>query len=341
MTTAEIAVRDFSLTEKVQYAKFLAESGLLPPSYRKQPANILFATEYGELLGLHPIAAITGINVIDGKPSISASLISALVRRAGHRLRVQATGSGDDAKARCQITRADDPGFTYGATWDMQRARQADLLGKTNWRRYPMAMLKARAISECARDACPEVLLGLHYTPDELGAEDDGGEIISDGFPTTGNGMVDQAQLSEETREQAGFMDRKRRLEHADLREMNKVNPADLEHDTEPQDDDPWAEPDRPPRRAGKTALAKLDGLLRSLDLGPGPDIQVLFRWILGNAEYKATVRQVSDLIAWFESHLAAKDVAGDFGKARDAIWKQYQDMHPEEGGTLMGGGDA
>ena len=93
MTTAEVAVRDqHDMPAKIQYAKLLAESGLLPASYRKQPANILYAVEYGELLGLPAIAAITGIHVIEGKPSISAGLISALVRRAGHRLRV----IGDD-----------------------------------------------------------------------------------------------------------------------------------------------------------------------------------------------------------------------------------------------------
>jgi hypothetical protein len=324
----ELAIRHIQpLTEKVEYARFLAESGLLPASYRKQPANILFAYEYGELLGLHPIAAITGIHVIEGKPAIGASLISALVRRAGHKLRVQDNGEA----ARCQIIRADDPGFTYAATWDMERAKTAGLLGRTNWQRYPAAMRKARAISECARDACPEVLLGLHYTPDELGAEDDGGEIIHDGWPTTGNGMVDAGQLSEDERENARLMNLRQRTEHAELRDMNKIDPADVTVDRpdSPPDDDPWAEPGRPPKRASQAALKKLDTLLRSLDLGPAADIVTVVEWVTGNTPYTATASQVADLTKWLGSHVEA--CGGDVDKARDAIWEQYRAVHPEE----------
>src|SRR5207244_13064565 len=108
--TTALAVRaTVPLAEKVEYARFLAKSGLLPGPFRNHPENVLFAYEYGDMLGLHPIASITAINVIDGKPSISAGLISALVRRAGHTLRVQAQGDGEQAKARCQIIRKDDP----------------------------------------------------------------------------------------------------------------------------------------------------------------------------------------------------------------------------------------
>lgn len=158
------------LTERMNYAKALAAASLLPPAYRSQPANVLLAMEYGDALGLSPIAAIQGVNVIDGKPSASASLIGALVRRAGHRLRVET--SPDGTSARATIIRADDPDFPFVCTWTMDRAQAAGLTGKGAWRTYPEAMLKARAITEVARDACPEVLSGVQYTPEELGADD-------------------------------------------------------------------------------------------------------------------------------------------------------------------------
>jgi hypothetical protein len=91
-------------------------------------------------------------------------MIAGLVRRAGHVLRVQ----GDDTRAVCEIVRADDPDFTFTAVWDMARATRAGLAGKQVWKSYPAAMLKARAITEAARDACPEALLGIAYTPEEL-----------------------------------------------------------------------------------------------------------------------------------------------------------------------------
>src|SRR6185312_3022660 len=43
----------------------------------------------------------------------------------------------------------------------------------------PASMLKSRAITQCARDACEEALFGLHYTPEELGAEvDEDGVVV-------------------------------------------------------------------------------------------------------------------------------------------------------------------
>lgn len=177
-----------SLPEKMQYAKALAESGMLPGQYRKQPANLLYALEYAESLGLHPMAAITGIHVIEGKPSASAALISALVRRAGHKLRVR----GTDTEAVAQIIRADDPDWTFEARWTLERAKKAGLTGKKVWQQYPAAMLKARAITEVARDACEEALSGMHYTPEELGAN------------VNAEGEVVEAEVQQLRRVQAG-----------------------------------------------------------------------------------------------------------------------------------------
>jgi hypothetical protein len=158
------------------YAERLANSGLLPKAYFKQPANVLYAIEYGRMIGLAPMAAITGVHVIEGKPSASAALISALVRRAGHKLRVR----GDAKAATCKIVRADDPDFTFEVTYTIEDARSAKLTNKEVWQKYPASMLKARAITQCARDACEEALMGMHYTPEELGAEvDEDGELLT------------------------------------------------------------------------------------------------------------------------------------------------------------------
>lgn len=165
------------LATKLDYCRLLAASGMLPPQYRDRPANLLYALEFAESLGLHPMQAITGVHVIEGKPSASAALISALVRRAGHRLRV----TGDDTQAVAEIVRADDPTYTFRSTWTLERARTAGLLSKGTWGKYPAAMLKARAITEVARDACEDALNGLHYTPEELGAHvDEGGNVTAE-----------------------------------------------------------------------------------------------------------------------------------------------------------------
>jgi hypothetical protein len=170
-----------NLPDMVRYAEHLADANLLPAQYRQRPANVLYAMEYGRTLGITPLAAITGIHVIEGKPSASAALISGLVRQAGHKLRVR----GNSQSATAQIIRSDDPDFTYEVTWELRRsnsgnpsAEDAKLLNKDVWQKYPAAMLKARAISQVARDACEEVLFGLHYTPEELDAR-----VDADGLP--------------------------------------------------------------------------------------------------------------------------------------------------------------
>ena len=178
---AEVSLRPraqpSAIPAKIAYARALAESGLLPDSYRGRPANILWAVEYGEMLGLSTMAAITGVHVIKGKPTASAGLISALVRRAGHKLRVR----GDAQSATCQIIRSDDPKYTFEVTFTLDDAKTAELLDKDNWKHFGPSMLKARAITQCARDACEEALFGLHYTPEELGANvDEDGVVVED-----------------------------------------------------------------------------------------------------------------------------------------------------------------
>lgn len=155
-----------TLSEQVEYAQLLADSNLLPKSFQKQPANVLMAIEFGNSLGLTPIMAMQEITVIQGKPTASANLIGALVRKAGHRLRVKV--DSQQLVAVAQIVRKDDPEFTYEARWDMDRAKRAGLTGKDNWKNYSEAMLKARSITEVAREACPEALMGVDYTPEEI-----------------------------------------------------------------------------------------------------------------------------------------------------------------------------
>lgn len=162
------------MTDRIATAKLLAQSTLLPREYQGQPANILNAWLYADMIGLPLMAAITGLHIMQGKPTASAGLIGALVRRAGHTLRV----SGDDTKAVAEIIRTDDPDFVFRAEWTLARAETAGLTGKTAgltgkgvWQQFPAAMLKARAITEVARDACEDSLCGVHYTPEELGAD--------------------------------------------------------------------------------------------------------------------------------------------------------------------------
>lgn len=153
-----------SLPDRMEYARALSTSGLLPDAFRDKPANVLLAGEVAQALGMAPIIVINEMSVIGGKPSFSAKFMAALVRRAGHRLRQSYT----NGVARVVIVRSDDPDWEHAIEWDEAKARQHGYWGKSHWLKNPELMLKNRALSECVREACPEVLGGISYTPDEV-----------------------------------------------------------------------------------------------------------------------------------------------------------------------------
>ncbi|MEO3860952.1 hypothetical protein [Acrocarpospora sp. B8E8] len=168
------AVRHDSLPERQEYAKALSVSNLLPPEYRGNPGNVLYAVEFGRSIGIEPITAITEVHIIKGKPSSSAGLVSALVRAAGHRMRtwVERDANGRLTAAISTVHRKDDPDFEFRSEWTMARAQDAGLIKQNeNYTKYPEGMLIARSQTEVARMACKEALCGLGYTPEELGAE--------------------------------------------------------------------------------------------------------------------------------------------------------------------------
>lgn len=172
------ARQEMTIDEQLRYAQTICNGSLVPKAYQKSPANVLIAMGFGQAMGLSPAESLYRITVINGKPSASAELIAANVRKAGHRMRISKDAKNQTATV--EIVRADDPDFTFSAFWDMSRAELAGLAGKDNWKKYPLAMLTARAITECARDACPEALYGVVYTGEEMGANftDEHGQIL-------------------------------------------------------------------------------------------------------------------------------------------------------------------
>lgn len=170
MIARDEALQRESLDVQMRRATAMAEAGeVLPRTYRGNPAALLVAFEYAEALNIPRVNALTSIHIVDGKPTASADLIGALVRRAGHKLRV----TGDETYAEAVIIRADDPEFVPSPIrWDEARARKAGLWGKKGpWQQYPGAMMRSRAITEAARMWAADALYGVIYTPEEVGGD--------------------------------------------------------------------------------------------------------------------------------------------------------------------------
>lgn len=162
------------------------QSGLMP-WHIKSAAAAFVVIQKGRELGIPPMQAIGGINVIGGKPACGAEVMLSLIYRDhGHEAMRYIT---PDARKNSEATyRYKRRGWTdYETyTYTLEQAKAAGLPDKknkdgseNNWVRFPDAMLRARCISAVARIAFPDTIGGM-YTPEELGAsvEVRDGEVV-------------------------------------------------------------------------------------------------------------------------------------------------------------------
>lgn len=165
------------LKERADYIARLAPSTILPTAYRGNAANAFVAAETGAALGLEPLQALASIAVINGRATLSSDLMAAVIRRAGHTLRIV---ENNPESVTATLIRADDKKFEFTVTWDKDKAVKAGLWGQRGpWSQYPTQMLRARAITEVARQGASEALMGMIYSPEDFGATiTDTGEVI-------------------------------------------------------------------------------------------------------------------------------------------------------------------
>lgn len=143
------------------------KSGLLPKAINTPEAAIIVMLK-GRELGLPPMQALNSIVVIQGKPTISAEGMAALIFRdhGDNALRFTET-SATKATVRYQRKSWKEP---QEFSFTMEDAKRAGVTNNPTWNKYPAAMLRARCISAVARLAFPDTIGGL-YTPEELGGE--------------------------------------------------------------------------------------------------------------------------------------------------------------------------
>lgn len=153
------------MTDRIEHAKIVAQSSLIPAEYRGKPADIVWAMDIGDALGVPYTQVMQSMVVARGKMTMSADLMGAVVRRAGHKLRLREDGDSVTAT----LIRADDHDYAFTVTWDKAKAQAAGLWGSRGpWQQYPRQMLRARAITEVCRQGASDALAGTVYTPEEL-----------------------------------------------------------------------------------------------------------------------------------------------------------------------------
>lgn len=153
---------------------------LIPYQMRGNTGDMYLLMQIAKHLNIPFITALRGLSFIgdkDVKPAMTAQLMSALVRNAGHTLREQ--WDAETSTATATLIRNDDPSFEHVAVWDEEKARVAGLWESTpTWVQYPKAMLTARAMSEVCRHAASEVLLGFSYVPEEFQTAESASRVL-------------------------------------------------------------------------------------------------------------------------------------------------------------------
>lgn len=126
----------------------------------------------GKELGLSTYQAMMGVSVIQGRPSLSAGLVSSLVKQSGrYDYRVN-----EWTATSCKISFYQGGQLLGASVYTLEDAKRAQLVKpQSNWDKYPKSMLFARAITQGARAYTPDIFLGPIYTEDEI---KDGVEVI-------------------------------------------------------------------------------------------------------------------------------------------------------------------
>jgi hypothetical protein len=155
-----------SIGEAMKLAQVLVASRLLPRSVATpEAAFAIIAT--GRELGLTAMQSLRSIHVIEGKPTLSADLVAALVKSRADVCEWFRLVRSDAQVATYQTKRRGEPEpTTMSFSWE--DAQRAGVTGKDNWRKYPAAMLRARCITALARAVYPDLAMGI-YDPDEIG----------------------------------------------------------------------------------------------------------------------------------------------------------------------------
>jgi hypothetical protein len=127
----------------------------------KSVAQAMVKISAGQEIGIPPFASMTGIHIIQGKPTIGAGLIASRLKGSGkYDYRVV-----EASEKVCSIDFYQGNTKIGNSTFTIEDAKKA--LTK-NIDKFPKNMLFARAISNGVKWYCPDIFSGPVYVPEEM-----------------------------------------------------------------------------------------------------------------------------------------------------------------------------
>lgn len=151
------------LTEITALGKIFAESGLFTDVKSQSQAVVRILA--GQEIGIPAFAAISGIHIIQGKPTIGAGLMASRVKGSGkYDYKVK-----EHSDKICSIDffqlGSGKPEMIGNSTFTIEEAKKA---GTKNLDKFPKNMLFARALSNGVKFFTPDIFAGPVYTPEEM-----------------------------------------------------------------------------------------------------------------------------------------------------------------------------
>jgi hypothetical protein len=166
----ELALANGNIGQTVEtfgrLADQIANTDFVPKNMRGKPAAVLACMMYGAELGLGPLQSLHSIQSVEGAVGMKPEGMRGHVAANGHR--IWPSEYTHERVTMCGWRKGDPADAVVSVTWTMADANKAGLGGKDVWKKYPRAMLLARATSELCRLHFADVIGGLSYTPEEM-----------------------------------------------------------------------------------------------------------------------------------------------------------------------------
>lgn len=152
-------IKTMPISEIMTMAQTFAESGMFTDA--KAMGQAFVKIQAGQEIGIPPFAAMSGIHIIQGKPTIGAGLIASTVKGSG-KYDYKVLQLDDKA---CSLDFYQGSTKIGNSTFTIADAKAAQT---KNIEKFPKNMLFARAISNGVKWFCPDVFAGPVYTPEEM-----------------------------------------------------------------------------------------------------------------------------------------------------------------------------
>jgi len=149
-----------STQDVMSIAKAFADSGMFPDI--KSAAQAAVKIQAGKEFGIQPFAAMSGIHIIQGKPTIGAGLMAARVKGFG-KYDYKVVKHDDKICSIDFMTK--DKEVLGNSTFTIEDAKRA---GTKNIDKFPKNMLFARAMSNGVKWYTPDIYETPVYVPEEM-----------------------------------------------------------------------------------------------------------------------------------------------------------------------------